>query len=137
MDYLASLFRAAQFYAHRAHNLCTGSTFFEDHKFFGKLYPQYEAAYDAIVERILGLGTEKLDLVAVTERACKLFAAAAKEDSTTARYFERLESTEKQLRTALKEAMSGASEGTKNLLQGLCDESEARTYQIKQRRKGS
>jgi len=50
MSSIATLLRALQFLAHRAHNVIKGPTFFEDHKFLGKLYPDYEAAYDDIIQ---------------------------------------------------------------------------------------
>ena len=56
MHDLAIILRSAQLYAHNAHNMTKGKTFFSDHKFFGQLYPVYEEAYDSIVERMIGLG---------------------------------------------------------------------------------
>ena len=70
MKELAILLRMMQLYSHNAHNNAGGPTFFEDHKFLGKLYPQYEADYDSVVERIIGLyGVAALDLHKVQEQA--------------------------------------------------------------------
>jgi hypothetical protein len=60
---LAILFRAMQLFAHSAHNLCHGSTFHEDHAFFGDAYGKFEGYYDSIIERLIGFGYEShLDL---------------------------------------------------------------------------
>ena len=70
LDPIAIRLRASQFIAHNAHHLASGPTFFTDHKFFGKAYPAYEAAYDSIVERMIGLG-EKPDLTDITTKAAR------------------------------------------------------------------
>lgn len=53
---LAVQLRHAQFYAHMAHNLTCGPTFYQDHDAFGDLYKAYEGEYDAVIERFIGLG---------------------------------------------------------------------------------
>lgn len=131
MHTLASIYRAAQFYAHYAHNTVTGPAFFADHKFLGKLYAAYEEAYDSIIEREIGLG-EELSIPEITKNACSLFDSVAKDaDATT--FFKRLLATEKQICAQIAKDMQGASDGTQNLLQGLADDSEKRQYLLKQR----
>lgn len=131
MHTLASIYRAAQLYAHFAHNVVKGSTFFADHEFLGELYPAYEAAYDAIVEREIGLG-ETVSIPEITKNAYHLFATAAK-DSDAQTFFKRLLATEKQICIQIAKDMKGKSDGTQNLLQGLADDSEKRQFQLKQR----
>ena len=133
MHNLATLLRTAQFYAHNSHNLTTGITFFEDHEFFGELYGTYEEAYDGVVERMIGLGKNP-DLAAITKAAAGVVAEYGKHKSTEDCYDSVLE-LEKEICKACEKDMSGASEGTKNFLQGIADQSEMRQYKIQQRLK--
>ena len=131
MHTLASIYRAAQFYAHYAHNVIKGPTFFEDHEFLGELYGTYEKAYDTIIEREIGLG-EKISIPDITKNACAYFESAAN-DADAKTFFKRLLATEKQICAQIDKDMKGASNGTQNLLQGLADESEARQFLLKGR----
>lgn len=130
MHQLATIYRAAQFFAHNAHNLVEGATFFEDHEYLGELYGTYESAYDSIVERMIGLG-KKVDLDKITTEAAQL-SADTKADSSNgfsgAMHFE--VSFCQEIDDLLK---TNTSQGTKNFLQGLADESEARQYKLGQR----
>lgn len=130
MKNLAVLFRAAQLITHRAHLITKGPTFFQDHEFFGELYPAYESAYDAIVERMIGLG-DTPDINQINSEACQNAGKVTEKDPKT--LFERILRLEKTLQKSLTESMSGATEGTKNLLAQLADDSEVRTYKIQQR----
>jgi len=127
---LATLFRVSQFYAHQAHNLTYGTSFFSDHAFFGDLYSVYESAYDSLIERIIGLGG-KPDIQQIARTAVDKFASQT--DSTPDKFYKRVGATEVEIRKLSEAAIEGQSEGTKNFLQGLCDESEQRSYKILQR----
>lgn len=141
---IASVFRAAQLYAHMAHNVTYGLTFYQDHKAFGDLYATYEGAYDSLIERAIGLGADP-DFKEITSDACEMFcesssdrecAVIAAPAPVRARVaFSTLLSTEKQIRDLIDFALKGQSEGTKNFLQGLADDSEKRSYKLKQRLK--
>lgn len=131
MHTLASIYRAAQLYAHYAHNTVKGPTFFADHEFLGELYPVYEAAYDSIIEREIGSG-ENISIPEITKNACNLFATVAK-DADAQTFFKRLLATEKHICSQIAKDMKGKSDGTQNLLQGLADDSEKRQYALKQR----
>lgn len=132
MNSIATLLRALQFLAHRAHNVIKGPTFFEDHKFFGKLYPDYEAAYDDIIERIIGFGTETISISKINKTAAEMSSVSP--DETKADVFLRIIlKGEKDLCDLIDKATPKATQGTQNLLQGICDNSEKRQYQIKQR----
>ena len=73
MEELAILLRCLQLYTHNSHNLIKGETFFQDHEFLGELYPIYEAAYDSIVERMIGLeNLQPKKLLAIQTKAMKL-----------------------------------------------------------------
>lgn len=131
MKQIATILRALQFYAHNAHNVAKGKSFFEDHEHFGELYAAYESAYDAVIERMIGLD-QTPDLIKILEGACAL---VTKEPVTNEEAFETLMATEYALREEIDTANKGASLGTQNFLQGLADTSEQRCYLIGQRLK--
>ncbi len=132
MDSLITQFRALQVLAHRAHNVIKGPTFFEDHKFLGKLYPAYEEAYDSAVERVIGLGTEKLNLAKINIAASKM-SDILPDETKPEPFFRVILKGEKDLCGMIDEAVKNASQGTQNLLQGFADDSEKRQFLIKQR----
>ena len=132
MDSLITQLRALQFLAHRAHNVIKGPTFFEDHEFLGEIYPAYEAAYDSAVERVIGLGTEKLNLSKINIAASQMSDILPNETKPEP-FLRAILKGEKDLCKMIDEAVEKASQGTQNLLQGICDDSEKRQYQLKQR----
>lgn len=132
MDSLITQLRALQFLAHRAHNVIKGPTFFEDHKFLGKLYPDYEAAYDSAVERVIGLGTEKLSLAKINIAASKM-SDILPDETKPEPFFRAILKGEKDLCGMIDKAVENASHGTQDLLQGFCNDSEKRQYRLKQR----
>lgn len=133
MKNLAIIFRTAQLYAHNSHNLAYGETFFQDHKFLGKLYPVYEEAYDGIVERMIGLG-QSVDLPSITQKAA---AAVSKVHDEGESYdcFASLLEIEQTICKEIENTIQDCTCGTQNLLQGLADESEMRQYKLGQRLK--
>lgn len=135
MHSLPPLYRAVYLYAVRAHHLASGPSFFSDHAQFATFYEAYETGYDQIVERMLGRG-EKMNIAADTARSSVLFGDACKAGETPQVFFEQLDKMEKELCKALRNSMreEGVTEGTKNLLQGLCDQSEGRQYLIGRRK---
>ena len=129
---LATTLRAAQFAAHTWHTRVAGRTFMQDHEFLGELYEAYEGAYDRVVERLVGLGKTP-DLQQVTLDAATLHSKilAIKKD-----WPEVFLEVEKAIRHDADAALlQKQSNGTQNFLQGLCDESEQRTYKLGQRAK--
>jgi DNA-binding ferritin-like protein len=133
MHNLATLFRAAQLTAHEKHNIVQGPTFFEDHKFLGKLYPEYETAYDGIIERMIGLG-ESPDISGGNIKAADLakwLCDLEPLDKWPKIFLE----VEARIQKEVDECCKGASSGTINFLQGLADQSEQRTYKLGQRAK--
>jgi DNA-binding ferritin-like protein len=132
MKSLAIILRASQLYAHQAHNLATGCTFFQDHKAFAKFYEAYESAYDSVVERMIGL-TGDCDITSITRGACDIVEKSKFKDSRGA--FAVLLATEKSICNVCITENKKASLGTQNLLQGIADGSEMRQYQIQQRLK--
>ena len=132
MHLLAQKYRQAQFFAHAAHNLVKGTAFFADHEYLGSLYTSYEEAYDALIERMIGLDDENADPLKVTKDAAVAAEKLLVGKSVDA--FSELLDMEREIcdmvRDQLKEIPSA---GTANLLQGLADASEARQYKISQR----
>jgi DNA-binding ferritin-like protein len=130
MEKLATMLRYMQFYAHVAHNLTKGPTFFADHEFLGDLYKAYENDYDSIVERCIGLG------IAINLSDIHLNAAKAldKLNLDPALFFSNIAELEKGLRTAVdSEIIDSVSEGTRQLLGEISNQSEMRQYKIRQR----
>lgn len=133
MQELAILLRACQFYAHNAHNLASGETFFEDHEYLGELYAAYESAYDGVIERIIGLG-DVPDLIDLTAKATERLKAMG-ESAPQEVVFAALMKAEREICAACDAASEGESSGTINFLQGLADASEMRQYKLRQRTK--
>ena len=132
MKDLATLYRAAQFYAHAAHNLASGPTFFEDHEYLGELYGAYESAYDDLIERMIGLGVN-VDISAVNKAAVN--SAFHHEAESTDECFAYLLDMEDEICDQIKVLVPKSTDGTQNLLQGLADDSEKRQYKLGQRLK--
>lgn len=132
MKELAIVLRAAQFYAHHAHNIAKGATFFEDHEYFGELYSAYEGAYDGVIERIIGLGGSP-DINQIGMQAMKM--SSGHQSTGNRECFEYLLEFEETICEMCKKFNEGASLGTQNFIQGLADQSEMRQYKIKQRLK--
>lgn len=132
MDHIAIQLRALQFLAHRAHNVVKGPTFMQDHEFLGELYPAYEGEYDDVVERVIGLGTEQLNISKVNQEAARISAVYEKSTDPDV-FFRVLLQGEKDLCALIKKAVPSATDGTQNLLQGIADSSEKRIFKLKQR----
>lgn len=125
---LPALLRYMQFYAHMAHNLVGGATFLSDHEFLAELYATYETAYDAVIERMIGLG-EPINLVEVQKKAVAELTAPESFEKA----FKELLSCEEDLCKALDKIAKDASLGTNNMLSDMADKSEMRQYKLKQR----
>lgn len=130
---MAALVRYLQLYAHGAHNITKGQTFFEDHEFFGGLYPTYEGIYDSLIERMIGLG-HKCDIAEITNMAVAQFQGGWGAEDAVA-MLSTIQTGEKKLRDLVEQAVKveGMSQGTINMLADISDKSEMRSYQIGQR----
>ncbi len=131
---LAAYLRFMQFYAHICHNLTSGPTFYQDHAAFGGLYEDYETAYDGVVERCIGLGLT-INLFVITEKAGKLLAKKSDGASDPKAMFKSLLECEQKLCSHIDTLLGSSTEGTRQFLGNLCDESEVRRYRIGQRLK--
>lgn len=127
---LAGYLRYMQFQAHIGHNTLGGETFFQDHAFLGDLYATYEDAYDAVVERMIGL-EEPINLVKIHEDAVKDLSIPKNYDEM----FKELLSCEEDLCKKIESIAPKCSQGTMNLLADMADKSEMRQYKLKQRLK--
>jgi DNA-binding ferritin-like protein len=131
MDSIATQLFCLRLFAHRAHNDVQGETFFSDHKAFGKLYEAYDGEYDSVVERIIGLGG-KPDLAKLNETGARK-AAVHPNEHDPKKLFAILLSGEIALCGLCCAELGKASEGTKNLLAQICDNSEQRQFLMKKR----
>lgn len=131
MTKLATQLRYMQFYAHNAHNICQGDTFFADHEELGDLYGTYTRLYDSVVERMIGLG-QAIDLVKIQVDAAKMLDGEA-EPTAFSSAFAGLLSCEQELCKIISEANEGASLGTQDLLQAMCNDAEVRQFKFQKR----
>ena len=137
MRELACRLRANQIYYHSAHNMVDGANFFSDHKFFAKAYKAHEAAYDAVVERMIANGASMELEVAEFHHdvATKLEGAPSTNAMNPEEFFQyalKLELGTIQMITA-KINSEDLTIGEDNLLAGLADEAEKRIYKIQAR----
>lgn len=125
---LATHFRAMQLLAHNAHNLISGPSFFSDHDFFGALYAEYEAAYDRVIELLIGNG-EKPDLVSLQAEAVGKLSSLSQED-----HFKAVLAAEEQLQSAIEDfAKTNPSQAALNMAGDLGETSKVRIYKLRQR----
>lgn len=130
MTELATILRAAQLYAHAAHNEACGPTFFADHEYLGDLYGAYESAYDAVVERSIGLGIA-VDLSLIGLEASGRASMWSGKQAASA--FEFLLDVERGICSEVRRQLPFATPGTANLLGQIADDSEARQYKLLRR----
>lgn len=137
MKTLLLYMRFAQLFTHNAHNFTSKPTFFSDHDFFGDAYGKFEGYYDAIAERMIGLG-EEFDPVSVqVEAAGLLNDVKIKFDNNDACFQLLLNITKEILALIEKLCKTGnLSQGTLQLIGGQADELEGLVYKLKRRLKG-
>lgn len=128
---LAANVRFMQLFGHHCHNTIKGETFFVDHPELASFYGTYEDIYDAIVERAIGID-EEIDLIEIQKEAVStLIKANIPDDFTGA--FKALLSYENYICKEIEKILEGYSEGTRQFLGNICDQSEARQFKLKQR----
>jgi DNA-binding ferritin-like protein len=137
MIQLLAHLRAMQLFTHHAHNLVSRAVFFQDHDFFGEVYPQLESDYDSVIERVIGLqGEGQLALQQLLQAVVAKIASApsvgVKENKV---FFEYLLQQEQELCKLIEEIckMPGVSQGTIQTIATIGEKSEIRQYKIKQR----
>ena len=134
MKKLAIKFREAQIFAHAAHNLVQGSSFFSDHEFLGEAYEAYTKAYDDTIERMIGLGKDVNPLAITAEAANDALDTYKLANADSYDIFYALLGLEKSICEIVRDTIEeGVTHGTSNLLEGFADQSEMRQYKINQR----
>lgn len=136
MEKLACLFRAANLYAHSAHNQIRGATFFSDHEFLEELYGDYTAAYDKTVEQMIGLQMSP-NVVTITRCACDTMAALPDPAAFSSDViFATLLKLEVEIQAEIATLYESADIGTENILAQFAEDSQHRgNYKIGQRLK--
>lgn len=135
---LLAYIRAMQIFSQSAHHLVGRTPFHSDHEFFGEVYTELSSNYDAVAERIVGLfGEEQLELNSLMALVAQHLqgkpSTGVKENS---QFYSSQLQCEQYLQNLIKQLqVAGVSPGTENLLQGIGEQSEIRTYKIKQRLK--
>jgi DNA-binding ferritin-like protein len=135
MKELAVLLRKLQLFTHNAHNLIQGENFLPYHELLGELYPAYEADYDDVVERIIGLyGTESIDLLAIQMSAVQKLQEYPIGPSDALGMFKVILHCEKELQDYVNKLCKNPSvtEGSKQLIGEIANKSEMRSYKLKQ-----
>lgn len=129
---LALYFRCAQLFAHNCHNLVKGPLFLGYHDFFAGLYDgTYDEGYDAVVERMIGLGMA-VDLPVLNINAANKAASYESALGDPKAMFSTLLDMERQIAVICRSASAGATVGTANMLADMADKSEMRQYKLKQ-----
>lgn len=134
MQDLACYLRFMQFFAHVSHQMTFGSSFFSDHEFLGGLYESYEGIYDDVVERCLGIGLP-IDLRYVHSNAATMLSRENFVYQDPVSFFRTILRAEQHMCGVAQALLMSSTEGTKQFLGNICDDSEKRQYKLKQRMK--
>lgn len=128
MNDLLVFYRALNLYAHNAHNLISGDTFFEDHAFFADIYTCADGDYDSIAERVIGTGGS-FNIGEVLEMSTSIVKSLS--DDYYGEILKLIEEINSSIESLSKNGK--ISIGTLNFIQGLADKNEVFMYKIKQR----
>lgn len=126
MEIIAIKLKALNLYAHMAHNLVSGISFFQDHEFFSSVYEKADDFYDSVVERMIGIGL-KPDLKQINKDAVGLFSKMGND------YFPTVLAGIKSIQSDIDKECEDNTEAVKQLLGGISDELDMLVYKIKQR----
>ena len=128
--------RVMNLYYHHLHNVASGVAFEGDHEMMLEFYEAMDDAYDSLIERHMGLGgsMSKVDFLKIIDNAEEVLEQMPESEDYQA-HLAHAQSLESDFRKLLEEASMSASGGTKNLLEGLMDASEVRSYKLNQRLK--
>lgn len=123
-----------KFAYHNAHLLAKNPQFFADHAALGEFYSALESDFDSVSERLIGLfGPEAFSLALILQQAMVKLPQAPAPDNAT--YFSQGLQQEQELQQlgGMICKLPECSEGTKQLIGNILDDSESRVYKIKQR----
>lgn len=138
MKELLYLLRGMYLYAHSAHHLSKGISFFADHGFFGDVYNDIEGDYDDVAERIIGLyGEEHLKLQEVISGAMnKIIDAPSVGTKDNRVFFEYQYKLDERLKDLIKQIIdAGVTPGVEQLIGEIANKAEMRCYKVRQRLK--
>jgi len=121
---LAILYRAINLFTHHAHNLSKGATFFEDHAFFGEVYPLMDDFYDSVIERYIGTKSDSLNLHDIVSKASDMLSKSNDD------HFETTKNALVHVLSIIKTLSPKESLGTQNLLADQADKIEVLLYKI-------
>lgn len=125
---VAFMAKTGNLWYHAAHNTVSTCAFHADHAFYGEAYAAFDAAYDDLIERQIGL-TGSADIVGVNTSALEAFAKLSLDTDSLV---ETAMELERDFISAIEGAM-GISTGTDDLLAGLANAAEVRLYKLRQR----
>ena len=135
---LSVLVRALQLSVHHAHLLCARAVFMPDHLLLGDIYGQAEDWFDAVSERMIGLGQEsELELgafmKAVSEKMKSMPSTGVKENSE---FFVSVMGMLNEITDMIEKLCKekGMSQGTLNMLAGIADQAEVFKYKVGRRK---
>ena len=130
MDGLATILRAAQLYAHAAHHLVNGPSFFGDHEFFGDTYEELEGNYDDVIEQCLA-NNESIDFAELTAAASELMASSMPtQTSDPDSLFSGQQELEVKIRKEIAKIMPEVGDAAQGLIQSIAQSSMRRSFKI-------
>lgn len=133
MQQLAIMYKMKNLLAHNMHNLCARVAFLPDHEYLADIYEKADDHYDAVVERMIGLGMP-IDLNAVHSQAIQKLASIPQGKDNSEMFSQLLQVNKQIIQMIEMECKSGKlSEGTRQMLGGQADELEMEGYKLGQR----
>jgi len=133
MSSLLAHLRAASHLHQTHHWQSKGSPFFGDHLLFERLYNESQPFIDEVAERAIGEGSDDmvdaLEQINLMQKTLASFKSSSSQEEMIAKSLK----MEKDILELAKSLLDGATPGTSNLLEGLCDKHEQFVYLLQQR----
>lgn len=131
---LIILLRTMHLYYHQVHHVVGGPNFFADHAFLDGVYNKTNSWYDSVVERFVGQDndTNKLDLNHIIYEVSELLSEYPINSDPEHLLSQGL-TMEKSLCEMIALVSPNVSEGTKQLIGDIANESEVRQYLLQRR----
>lgn len=126
--------RAMQLYYHYCHNLAYGTSFHQDHAFFGASYAEMEDDYDALVEYFISIhGNSSFKTSKVSELVHEELEDLDIENMECVEMYQKAIELEKKFQGYLGKINESGSMGLQNAVQGMATKSDVRLYKMRQR----
>ena len=133
---LITLIRALYLLKHNCHNLVSKISFFADHEFLGSSYELTLGHYDALVERVIGLGHIP-DIVSLQINAANKLKNYPLSYKDNLECFQVILEVNKSILQMIEPLCKASlSQGFLQLLGGIADDIEIENYKLGQRTKG-